>query len=304
MKDDILRSALCTRTQGSPRIFISPEGRGRKITAGFSYLQRISKEGTYNVWFPKEIRQKVEEVRKSGAYEEEGKIFKCEWAAVRQFELLHESGNHKIYDLDPELLQRSMLDLSKSMRAGGYRIAVVTIGTYEKEEDELAILDKVLQEESEQEGLKNRKRIESNKWEWKSDLPHIALVLSAEEMIHWNIMNEMKKENNKLGRQFFNILSKLPHTHLVHDTAIGLQLPELNGENQWNYIANSEETLLSFNLVLNNIFDKFNHISLSSLHEREDATSEAKSSFLHMRGYGDRLNGSEDMYRFMACNLA
>jgi hypothetical protein len=242
--------------------------------------------------------------------------------AVRQFELLHESGNHKIYDLSPsiDVLQRSMLDLSRSMRAGGYRIVVVTIGTYENEtaKDELAIMDKALQEEishmihmlymqeeSEQESLKNKKRIESKKWEWKSDLPHVALVLGAEEMMNWNFMNDMKRANNKLGQQFFEIISKLPHNHIVHDTAIGLQLPDLNGENQWNYIADPEETLLSFNLALNNLFDKFNHISLSSLHERADAASEIKSSFLHMRGYGDRINsGSENMYRIMACGLA
>ncbi|MCL2474057.1 MAG: hypothetical protein FWF23_04055 [Alphaproteobacteria bacterium] len=285
------------------RLFISPEKSGRKITVIFSYIQRIGKQGTYNVRFLKELK----------------KAFKGEWAAVRQFELLHESGNHKIYDLNPELLQRSMLDLAKSMRAGGYRIVVATIGTYENEtpKDELAILDSALQEEisqmlhmlylqeeSEQQSLKNKQRIENNKWEWQSDLPHIALVLGAEEVMHWDIMDETKKKNNKLGRRFFDIISKLPHNHIVHDTAIGLQLPELNGENQWNYIADSEETLLSFNLALNNIFDKFNHISLSSLHGREDAKSEVKPSFLHMRGYGDRLNrGSDAQYRVMACNL-
>jgi hypothetical protein len=107
------------------------------------------------------------------------------------------------------------------------------------------------------------------------------------------------------ARQFFDIVNQLPQNHIVHDTAIGLQLPELNGENQWNYIASPDETLAAFNRVLGDLFDKFNGVSLSRLHERADATSEVKSSTLHLRSYGHPLRG-EDLafYRGASLSLA
>ena len=67
---------------------------------------------------------------------------------MRQFELLQEAGNYKIYDLDPTRLMRTLNDLTKSMRGGGYRLTVATIGSYvaPEDNDELEILDKRLQE--------------------------------------------------------------------------------------------------------------------------------------------------------------
>jgi hypothetical protein len=80
---------------------------------------------------------------------------------------------------------------------------------------------------------------------------------------------------NNQARQFFDILNLLPQKHVVHDIAIGLQLPELNGVNQWNYIAASDETLGAFNRALGDLFG---------------------SHIFHMRGYGDRLTEAHDHF--------
>ncbi|MFA4994287.1 MAG: hypothetical protein WC521_03175 [Bdellovibrionales bacterium] len=328
---------LCSRTNSTSfcrSFFDSPQPAGRKITAGFTYLQRIGKAATYDVWFPEDLRQELD-ARLARGQQIGAEHFASQWAAVRQFELLHESGNHKIYDLDPELLQRAMLDLSRSMRAGGYRITVATLGRYEETSsgDELEILDHHLQEgiaqmihmlyleeESAKANAENDAHLYTSQWDYCQDLPHIGMVLGAGDVFQrysdnteeYILPKRRKKgekkggtgtispaaKRHKLARQFFDILNKLPQNHIVHDTAVGLQLPELNGENQWNYIADSEETLLSFNRVLSNIFDKFDGVNLARLNGDENARDEIKASTLHMRGYGDRMNeSSEGFYR-------
>ncbi|MDD3371739.1 MAG: hypothetical protein PHE27_07960, partial [Alphaproteobacteria bacterium] len=248
--------------------FESPQPAGRKITAGFSYLQRIGKAGTHDVWFPSALKQKLERLKAEGEAIEP-KHFPAHWAAVRQFELLHESGNHKIYDLQPERLQRAMLDLSKSMRAGGYRMTIATLGRYEEtaKTDELEILDRRLQvgiaqmihmlyldEASKQANAGNRTLLSENRSDYRRVLPHIGIVLGVTDVF---CPERAQRPGHKIARQFFDILNRLPQKHLVHDTAVGLQLPDLNGENHWNYIADPEETLGAFNRVLGFIFDKF-----------------------------------------------
>jgi hypothetical protein len=304
------------------QLFGSPHVAGRKITAGFTYLQRIGKAASYDVWFPDELQRKLEKRRAEG-HSLGSEQFPAQWAAVRQFELLHESGNIKIYDLDPDHLKRSMLDLARSMRAGGYRVTVATIGSYSETSigDELEILDRRLQrrialmihmlyldEQSEQANDESDARLAAQTWDYRHELPHVGMVLGAGELFA-RVRDEdeeddrrgksgksgsvsggrMPPRKRKQAQRFFEILDQLPQDHIVHDTAIGLQLPELNGENEWNYIAHPEETLASFNRVLGTLFDPFNRLSLSRLHEREDATSEIKASTLHMRSYGHPL---------------
>lgn len=309
----------------SRSLFESPQPRHRKITVGFTYLQRIAKEGCYEVWFPDELQARIDRILAEGkAIGPE--CFPAQWAAVRQFELLHESGNHKIYDLDPQMLWRSMLDLSRSMRAGGYRMTVVILGQYEETStgDELEILDQKLQEglsqmihmlyldeASEAANLENDARLAGNKWNYLTDLPHIGMVLGAGDLFqrresarpmfethNWKVGGlsapppQPSARKHKLARQFFDVVSALPQSHIIHDTAIGLQLPELNGENQWNYIADPEETLASFNHVLCMLFDKFNGINLSGIHGEKNPRSEVKASVIQMRGFGDHLSGA------------
>jgi len=271
--------------------------------------------GSHNVWFPKHILEKAAQNK------DDKNIFKAEWAAVRQFELLYESGNNCICDLAPDmmLLKRAMIEMTRFMRAGGYRIVVATLGTYDNEQskDDLAILDTLLQEEisnlihimylqeeSDIQNKANQQRIQNNEWNWKTDLPHIASVLGSEQVMNFHKMNEDKIKQNKLGRQFFNVIEKLPQNHIVHDTAIGLQLPELIGENQWIYLVSAEESFASFCTALNFIFDKFDHISMSHLHDLPNGKSEVCPTTLHMRSYGDRLNERNDnMQKAIACCL-
>ncbi len=295
-------------------LFDSPQPAGRKITAGFTYLQRIGKAASFDVWLPDALRRDLARVEEERTVET--KDFPAQWAAVRQIELLQESGNYKIYDLDPSNLQRTMLDLSRSMRAGGYRVTVATVGRYQETStgDELEILDNRLQERiaqmihmlyldeaSDQANADNASRLAARKWDYRQALPHIGLALGAGDLFR---PEKKHTRQHKQARQFFDILHLLPQNHIVHDTVIGLQLPELNGENEWNYIASSDETLGAFNRVLGDLFDKFNGISLSRLHEREGAGAEIKASTLHLRGYGDRLNDSSDgLYRGMALAL-
>ncbi len=312
------RSAPVDIPASNRPLFESPLPAGRKITAGFTYLQRISKAASYDVWFPKELTAELDFLKSCGLPITDAH-FPAEWAAVRQFELLQEAGNHKIYDLDPTYLTRAMLDLSRSMRAGGYRVTVATIGTYEEAsvKDELEILDKRLQEEisqmihmlyldqlSEDINTETDAFLASQKWDYKKELPHVCMVLGSGELFQpppddsgdefgnkrWSNPAKWQARKCRQGKRFFDILAKLPSKHIVHDTAVGLQLPELNGRNQWNYFAAPDETLGAFNRVLEALFDKFDGISMSRLHERLDAHSEIKPSTIQMRGYGDHLN--------------
>ncbi len=295
-----------TRAEFEPfsrSFFGSPQPAGRKITAGFTYLQRIGKSGSFDLWIPEELRRELE-LRQTV----DASCFPAQWAAVRQFELLQEAGNYKIYDLDPELLQRAIVDLSRSMRAGGYRVTVATIGRYEETSrgDELEILDRRLQESiaqmihmlyleemSEQINADADTRLKAKRWDYRQELPHIGVVLGACDMFR---PEKSRTPKYKLARQFFDILGELPQKHMVHDTAVGLQLPELIGENQWLYIADPEETFGAFNRLFSNLFEKFDGISLSRLQGCGDGVSEVKASSLFMRGYGDRLNESSDRF--------
>lgn len=293
-------------------LFETPAPAGRRITVGFSYAQRITKPACYEVWFPETLKRIL--AAKLAASTLSDADFPAEWAAVRQFELLHESGNYKIYDLDPGDLKRATRDLTKSMRAGGYRITVATIGTYDRRGfgDDLALLDRRLEkriahlihmlyldEASDRAKEEDKRDLSAGRWNFRSALPHVGMVLGAESLFG------RERADNRRARKFFEIIDALPPKHIVHDTAIGLQLPESNAENEWPYVAASDETLASFNLALSHLFDKFNGVSLSRLQGREDAGNETKASVIHMRSYGHPLNESNlSFYRDAALSLA
>ncbi|MDR3448443.1 MAG: hypothetical protein P4M15_01605 [Alphaproteobacteria bacterium] len=319
-------------------LFESPQPAGRKITAGFTYLQRIGKGASYDVWFPPELKQALE-IRKQTGLEIGHEQFPAQWAAVRQFELLHESGNHKIYDLDPDNLKRCFQDLSKSMRAGGYRITVATLGSYRETSsgDELEILDRRLQKriaqmihmlyldtQSAEINEAVDKKLAEKKWDYRHELPHVGMVLGAGDLFHPTCADDDDEEEKEIkrrrkggsgetplsrrahrkARQFFDILDQLPHSQIVHDTAIGLQLPELNGNNEWNYIANPEETLGAFNRLIGDVFGKFNRVSLGKLQGRASPDTDAPTATYHLRGYGDRMTQSSMAFQRGAAALA
>jgi hypothetical protein len=380
-------------------MFASPAPAGRRITAGFSWLQRIGKSAAVDVWFPDCLKQKLDTLIACGKTPGPGE-FPAEWAAVRQFELLQEAGNYKIYDLNAEHLMRTLHDITRNMRGGGYRVTVATIGSYAEENarDELEILDRRLQERisafinmlylEEQSGKINAAlaaSLREEKWDLHSALPHVGVTLGARDLFRphgaaaitvkheaclvpgsphavavahaagWiedrgviDAISEKKfmrvsgnpqagqyavqagiyrfaaadawkdvlvsyrygtgasemsgaDRRHRLARHFFKILGMLPQNHIVHETAIGLQLPESISENQWIYIAPDGEKVGDFIRLMDNLFAPFNKISLAGLDGRAGAGTEIKSTVSHMQGYGDRLRpGADQFYRGLA----
>ena len=378
----------------NPRMFVSPPAAGRKITAGFSFIHRICKTSSIDVWFPEALQRELDMVLDKGQALGP-QHFPAQWAAVRQFELLQESGNYKIYDMDVTHLQRTMMDLSRNMRAGGYRVTVATLGSYSDDgkHDDLEVLDKRLQDRiarlihmlylEEQSGtinLASDKVLAEEKWDFRTALPHIGATLGARDLfwpvtakvlklkanytisfevpeiiipnwlkdhgvhdvqtglpfpaetgvparhhysvrkgcyrfaaedagrdvtLHYTVANNEPgqerglspdERKHRLARKFFDVLNLLPQKHIVHDTAVGLQLPESINENEWIYTAPGDETLGVFHGFLKDIFAPFDKISLSGLNGHEDAKPEVKASVQHMRGYGDRMNADSDAF--------
>jgi hypothetical protein len=372
------------------RMFVSPIAAGRRITAGFSFIQRIGKAACTDVWFPDALRRELDQIIAEG-----GKLgpahFPAQWAAVRQFELLQEAGNYKIYDLDATYLTRTLVDLARNMKGGGYRVIVVSLGSYDSDggRDDLEILDKRLQdrisalthmlyleEQSETVNAELDKKLAEGRWDYRTELPHVGLTLGARDLfrpaggsrqmreavtipsppvvtmsawvndcgvsdgetgralarVHTSpqkgqyavdagiyhfaaadcgrdvVISYMRNASgggaklstadhkHKLSQHFFEILGLLPAQHIVHDTAVGLQLPDANSENEWIYLAQGEDTLRSFNALMGDLFTPFDGVSLSGLNGRKGATSEIKASVQHMRGYGDRLNSGADQF--------
>lgn len=253
----------------------APErARGREIVAVFSYMQRIAKGGQTRVWIPDDLADQ-----------------RIEWAAVREFELLQEAGNLSIEELEVTELRRSMLSYQK-MRAGGYRIALVTLGRYTDnvETDDLMILDQKLQEEitrmihflylgqeSEERTSALRCMLDDGLWSCADALPHIAQTLSARALF----------KPAKLSAEeavFFDLLQKLPARHIVHDVAVGLALPDATKDKIWVYLAKGEHRPAAFFAAIGACVGEVIHQQL--------------------RGYGDRLKPSEKRWSQLAAKLA
>jgi hypothetical protein len=307
-------------------LFVSPPAAGRKITAGFSFLQRIGKSASIDVWFPdqlqKELDQLVDQGRVLGADD-----FPAEWAAVRQFELLQDAGNYKIYDMHADYITRSLYELTRSMRGGGYRVTVATIGSYvsEQDKDDLEILDQHLQKRishlihmlylEEQSETINRAMDEAlaeGCWDYQSALPHVGVTLGARDLFRREESEDAKKRKKgkkgsgdgrrfALAKKFFEILEEIPNRQIVHDTAVGLQLPEMINEQEWIYLTASGETVGAFNTLLKDLFTPFDGINMAALDGRADAKPEVKATTQHLRGHGDRLTPESDkFYRALA----
>ena len=289
------------------QLFASPAPAGRKITAGFSFLQRIGKSASIDVWFPQALRDELERYSASGK-QWGPRNFPAEWAAIREFELLQEAGNYKIYDMDVTHLSRTLIDLTRSMRAGGYRVTVATIGSYvdADEADELEILDRRLQdrisslihmlyleEQSEAINTATDEELRQNRWNYQTALPHIGVTLGARDLfrpLQGKVQLSRAELKHQYAHQFFDILGLLPQSHIVHDTAVGLQLPESINENEWIYLAPEDETFKAFNVLLKDVFSPLDG---------------NKGSTQHLRSYGDRLTPeSKDFYRRAAAHLA
>jgi len=398
-------ASFAITSKSKAALFGSPTPAGRRITAGFSYIQRVGKSAAVDMWFPDCIKQSLDKILAAGEIPGPS-CFPAEWAAVRQFELLQEAGNHRICDLAPEHLGRTLRDLTHYMRGGGYRVTVATIGSYDTMDggDDLEILDQRLQdrishlismlyleEQSEKINADLAEKLRQEKWSYQTALPHVGVTLGARHLFrphalsaptvivrneaglipaaphqirtsHANIWTgdvgvtdssgekftrvtsepaagqysvahgiyqfagadtgreilisyctkvsagdtsarKFSETDRKhlLSKNFFEILNLLPQKHILHDTAIGLQLPESINENQWIYIARDGEKLSDFARLMDNLFAPFNKISMAELDGRAGAGPEIKPVVAHVRSYGDRLNANADnFYRNLA----
>ncbi len=251
--------------QSAPRLFTAPP-LGRRILAGFSYLQRIGKGAQTRLWFPEKWGGEP-----------------VEWAAVRQIELFQEAGNLAIDDLEISEIKRSFMAWHK-MRAGGYRVVVLTLGRYEdaQEADDLYILDKKIQDEvtrlihflylaeqSEMASTAQACLLKNDLWTLDNSLPHVATALGGKRL--FKPQKQTRAEN-----AFFDILARLPSRHIIHDVAAGLALPDASKEKNWVYLARGEHKPAAFFAALGDTMG----IMINQ----------------HMRGHGDRMNGRGDRW--------
>ena len=249
-------------------LFSAPQ-TGRTITAGFSYLQRIGKHATTNIWLEETIKRFTPK--------------DTEWAAIRQFELLQESDNLAIDELDITNMNKSH-DVLMSMRAGGYRMTLIMLGTYEKDHwDELALADQRIQQEiaqlinflyldelSEHETKRATELLKHQTWNYETALPHIVKALGERQLFQPHKMNQKEK-------LFFEILQRLHKNHIVNETAVGLVLPDAKKVKNWTYIPDEENRFTAFHSTIN-----------SALRN----VGEDMAVMKHMRGYGDHMHAS------------
>ena len=91
-------------------------------------------------------------------------------------------------------------------------------------------------------------------------------------------------------------VSLLPQKHIVHDTAIGLQLPESMARRNGFISPKARHYVPRFQRLLGDLFTPFDTCEPVELHERPDAGCGNKTSTHHMRGYGDRLTPEADKF--------
>ncbi|NTU76391.1 MAG: hypothetical protein HGA90_01000 [Alphaproteobacteria bacterium] len=288
-------------------LFMSPEPAGRRILFGFSYLKNIGKNAATHAWFAPSFQEDIAARIQSGdasVLEQ----FRVDWAAVRQFELLQESGNGEIYPLEITN-HRFAFKMLMRQRAGGVRVTLITMGLYVDplEYDELAILDRRLQdaiaqfvsmlyleEQSaiSQAGLDDL--ISTGQWRYDKALPHVAMALGGERILR-------PLRSSRATERFFQLLEMLPAGQISHDIVLGLQIPDAAARNEEIRIIPMEQRYCAFQTALTNIFRGFDRLSLGQLHERRDAASEVKAVTGHMRCYGDHMqNGGAELYRRLA----
>ena len=292
-------------------MFVSPPPAGRRITVGFTYLQKLGRPASYDVWFPPDLHRDVQALLAAGQTPD-ASYFPVQWAAVRQFELLQELGNYKIYDMKAMELERSLWDLSKNMKASGYRVTVMTLGDYtdNPDSDDLQIFDRRLQdriarlvnmlymeEESENTNAEMAKTIREGRWKLHTALPHVAMTLGAGTLFN----PQRQDRQTRLAQRFFDMMDLIPPTHILHDTALGLQLPEAIKEHEQVYLAPGDLTLAVFNTLLCDLFTPFDGLSLSGLHERGTAHREIKASHQHMRHCDHMTESGAKFYSDAAC---
>ncbi len=242
---------------------------GRRITAGLSVLNRAGKGAFSRVWLPQDIRR---DTARLAQHE-----FKAEWVAVREIDIARQFGNHMIYDLDVNNLMKALRNHSR-MADDGYRLVVVTMGTYEPgaaHGDELRIFDQELRDRVQQiVGILwdvERGQIMSdaltrqlwfNGWNDRRLFPDIGLSLAGMDLFYrqksWRAPHPAKKLNYELTRKFLDLVGGLQRRNFHSDQALfGIELPKFSARNQWIYLPSGENTVRALHSTIRDVFSKF-----------------------------------------------
>jgi hypothetical protein len=293
---------------GKPQgLFPALRPMGRKIVFGFSYVERVGRGSNTRVWFSPSLKEDVADRIKTGDMDILTE-FHVDWAAVRQFELLQHGSNFQIYPMEicePEKAFQYM----GSMRSGGMRLTVITMGRYEnpQEFDELRLLDERLQktiadfismifleEQSAETSAGFERLAEEGKWNFAEALPHVAQALGASMLFR-------PARSVRAEKRFFQLLEMLPPQKIRHDVAVGLELPEFSSRHQFFYYAAWEKKYFRFQQALTDVFRSFDGLSMHELDGRAGpATDKVMATMRHMRGYGDHMR-PETKNHYAAC---
>jgi hypothetical protein len=244
-------------------------GAGRRITAGLTVLNRAGKGAFSRVWLPQDILRDVEKLAQHD--------FQAEWVAVREIDIARQYGNVMIYDMDVTNLMKTLRDHSR-MTDDGYRMVVVTMGTYEPgatHGDELQIFDQELRDRVQQivsilwdvergqvmsDAL--TRQLWFNGWSDKRLFPDIGLNLAGLDLFYrsksWRTPHPAKKLNYELTRKFLDLVGGLQREHFHSDQAMfGIELPEFSDRHQWIYLAPEDEKIWTLNSCISDVFGKF-----------------------------------------------
>ena len=291
------------------RIFASPAPSGRQIVCSFSYIQRIGRRAAIDVWFPSELHRTIAHRLQAGdktILTELG----VEWAAIREFALVKESDYEE--DFNPERLLKAVRDKTKWRGQDGYRITVVMLGNYGHagNHDELQIHDERLQKEmtnlihmlymekeSHTASDECNRAIRLDDWKCGKILPHVTLHLGTMDTTGRGAPSS--RQCATTVDKILNLVDTLPKSHIVHDVAIGLVLPDLESKNHNNRLLESWEKFSAFAQLMDTFFDAMGHTSMSALHGMGDAPQSDFAS-KQMPGFGAMraANDSSTMTRF------
>ena len=285
--------------------FNSPSTTGRRVICSFSYVQRIRKRGVVDVWFPSELHRKIAERLTAGdmsVLKELG----VEWAAIREFALVQEAEYEE--DFNPERLLKAINDSTKWRGQDGYRMTVVMLGNYTKitDQDELKIHDDRLQKEitnlihmlylekeSEEISDKCETALGRDSWSCSKALPHITINLQSIGMTGRGTAQSKKCAG--IVQNILDIVEHLPKTHIVHDIAVGISLPDFNNKQVHQRLIEGWEKFSSFQRLLTNFFEPLGHKSMSALQGTGDAPileyrKEQMRGFRELRASDDTRN--------------
>ncbi len=294
------------------RFFRSPPPSGRRILCSFSYLQRLGRGGALDVWFPSEFHAQIAKRLRDNdptVLQELG----VEWAAIREFALVQEADYEE--DFKVEGILKAVKDLIKFRGQEGYRITVVMLGNYARpqDEDELRIHDERLQQEitnlihmlylekeSGQFSQACQNAVADERWSCTHILPHIVMNLGS-----MNITGRgpsSSKRSASIVKKILSLVDQLPRSHIIHDIAAGIALPDHDSRNRREHIVDPLEKVTAFQRILMEVLRPIDHVSMDHLHGvSETATPHYRSG--QLRGFR-MLRAANDPAYHVAAEMA